>query len=184
MTPFSFVAFALVVAASYSLDDAKSGTSVTLGGLTSTAPADWKQAEAKPPRIYQFSVPKAEGDPRDADIIIFHFGQSGGGTAVANVARWKAMFVPPEGKTIDDVAKVDQFKVGAVDVTAVDIQGTYKFKERPFDPDAPVEMRPATRLIGIIFPTAQGTYYVRFIGPAKTIAAHKQDFDGWLKSFK
>src|SRR5947209_20476575 len=107
---------------------------VEIDGLKSAVPADWKQEEVTSKfRTHHFRIPHVADDKTDAEMVIFFFGAGSGGSADANVKRWKGMFVPPEGKQIDDVAKVDSFKVGNVNVTYLDVQGTYKFKERPFD---------------------------------------------------
>src|SRR5271170_4195424 len=93
------------------------GTVVKLDGLSSTAPASWKAGSpTSEMRMYQFVLPKADGDPLDAELIVFFFGKGGGGGIDANVQRWKEKFLPPEGKKIDDVTKVDKFKVGTVGV--------------------------------------------------------------------
>jgi hypothetical protein len=165
------------------IGNARAEAPVTLGAMKSSAPAEWKpQASASRMRAYQFAVPKAEGDPRDAEIIIFNFGAMGGGTPEQNIARWKGMFIPPEGKKIDDVAKVDAFRVGPAEVTYLDVQGTYRHKESPMA--ATEDLRPDSRMIAVMFETAQGPYYIRFVGPAKTVTAHKHQFDDWLKAFK
>jgi hypothetical protein len=162
------------------------GVVVTLDGLKSTAPAEWKQEEPsnKQMRLYQFRLPKVEGDKHDAELAIFFFGTGGGGSATENINRWKGFFIPPEGKTIDDVAKVTKMKVGDVDVTYLDVQGTYKYKERPFDPNAKEERRPEWRQLGIVFESKKGPYFFRLVGPAKTVAHYRKGFDDWLKAFK
>lgn len=169
-------------------DDSKKGTVVTLGALKSTAPADWK-AESIPEqsqkfRKYQFRIPKVQGDAHDAELIVYFFGQGGGGSVEDNIRRWKGMFLPPEGKTIDDVAKVTKMKVGDVDVTYFDVQGTYKHKDRPFDPNAKEERRPDYRMVSVIFASKDGPFFLRFIGPAKMIGQHKKGFDEWLQAFR
>jgi hypothetical protein len=157
---------------------------VSIGGLESRAPAAWKQQPTSQMRVYQFQIPKAEGDNADAEVAIFYFGPGGAGSVDANIARWKGMFAPPDGKTIDDVTKVSHFKVSGDDVTYLDIQGTYKFKARPFDPNAKVELKPDYRMLGVVFETPKGPYFVRFVGPAKTVGQQKTAFDDWLKAFK
>src|SRR6058998_1092831 len=75
---------------------------VDLDGLKATAPADWKQEKPKSRfRYAQFRVPRADGDDADAELVIF---KGLGGTVKQNVDRWKGSFIPPEGKTIDDVS--------------------------------------------------------------------------------
>ena len=80
------------------------GAVVDLDGLKSTTPGDWKEeAAANKMRYMQFRLPKKGDDKEDAELVIF---KGLGGGSKANIDRWKGMFIPPEGKTIDDVAKV------------------------------------------------------------------------------
>jgi hypothetical protein len=158
---------------------------VEVDGLKSTAPADWKPLEpTSRMRIYQFRVPRAAAEPADAQLTIFFFGKGSGGSAEANVRRWKGLFVPPSGKMIDDVAKVEKFNVGSVPVTYLDIEGTYRDKARPGDPNSPQELRPDYRFLGVIFQSPSGPYFLRLVGPAKTVGDQKHAFDEWLKAFK
>ena len=161
------------------------GSVVTMDGLSSRAPEAWKEAPAAGPmRFKQFTLPHVAGDSRDADLIIFFFGPGGGGDAEANVARWKTQFEPPAGKRIDEVSRVETFKVGAVKVTYFDVSGTYLFKARPMDPPESVEKRPGHRMIGVVFESPKGPYFMRLVGPGKTVAHYKPGFDAWLKAFK
>jgi hypothetical protein len=169
-------------------EDAQSsgkGTVITLDGLQSRTPADWvAEPTGSRMRAYQFRMPRVEGDSSDAELIIFFFGPGGGGSAKQNVERWKGMFVPPDGKSIDDVTKIEEFKVGEVPVTYVDVHGTYKFKAQPFNPNAKEELRPDSRMVAVVFESAKGPYFMRLVGPAKTVSQHKKGFDEWLKGFK
>jgi hypothetical protein len=163
----------------------KKATIVEIDGLKSAVPADWKQEESSNKvRTHQFRIPHVADDKTDAEMVIFFFGAGSGGSADANVKRWKGMFIPPEGKQIDDVAKVDNFKVGNVNVTYLDVHGTYKFKERPFDPAAKEELRPDHRMLGVVFDSPNGPYFFRLVGPAKTVEHNKKAFDDWVKGFK
>jgi hypothetical protein len=158
------------------------GTPVTIDGLTSSVPTSWTELPPKPMRFKSFTVPRAGGDKFDAELVVFHFGAGGGGDVQANLNRWKGMFVPPEGKKIDDVAKTQTFKVSGVDVTQVDVRGTYKYKPMPMAPDE--ELRPSHRMIAVVFASPQGPYFMRFVGPEKTIEKNKKDFDRFLRGFK
>ncbi|HWY87653.1 MAG TPA: hypothetical protein VNX28_13050 [Gemmataceae bacterium] len=154
------------------------GTVVTLGALKSTAPADWKsQAAANKFRAYQFAV-------GDAELVIFYFGEGGGGNPADNIARWKSQFLPPEGKTIEEVSKLDKLKVGSADLTYLDIQGTYLSKNPPFDPNAKTERKANYRRFGIFFACEGGPYFITLTGPARTLEQNKKSFDDWLKNFK
>ena len=162
-------------------DDGK-GVIVELDGYKSRAPAEWKEeAPGNQMRLTQFRLPKAEGDKTDAELVVF---KGIGGSAKANIDRWKGFFIPPEGKTIDDIAKVTEIKMSDVDAPYLDVKGTYKFKERPFDPNSKEERKPDYRMLGVVFETKKNPYHIRLVGPAKTVEKYKKDFDLWLKGFR
>jgi len=159
------------------------GAVVKLDGLESRTPADWQ--EEKPvsrTRLYQFWLSPIGDDKDNAEVVIFYFGEGQGGSAEDNIKRWKGFFVPPEGKRIGDVAKVQKMKVGAVPVTYLDIHGTFSF--RPFDPNAKTTLRANYRMLGVAFESKKGPYFIRMVGPADTVAYFKKGFDEWLKGFK
>jgi len=158
---------------------------IEIDGLKSTAPADWKSEKVTAKfRTHHFRIPHVADDKTDAELTIFFFGTGSGGSADDNVKRWKGFFIPPEGKKIEDVSKVENFKVGNVDVTYLDVQGTYKFKERPFDPTSKEELRPDYRMLGVVFESPKGPYFFRMVGPAKTVKQNKKAFEDWVKGFK
>jgi len=64
------------------------------------------------------------------------------------------------------------------------VQGTYLSRFPPFDPNAKVTEKPDFRLIGVVFENPKGPYFIRFVGPQKTVDTNKADFDAWLKRFK
>jgi hypothetical protein len=175
--------FAILVLAVLSFADDRAGAGdkgivITLGAVKSTAPADWKnQAPANKFRAYQFAV-------GDAELVIFYFGEGGGGSPNDNVTRWKSQFVPPDGKTIDEASKVEKLKVGKAELTYVDIHGTFLSKNPPFDPNAKTERKSNYRRLGVYFATEGGPYFITLTGPAKTVEQSKKGFDDWLKNFK
>jgi hypothetical protein len=104
-------------------------------------------------------------------------------SAADNIKRWKSLFLPPTGKTIDEVSKVDKFKVGDVGITYLDMSGTYKYRN-PADPNAKEEKKADFRFFGVIFESPNGPYFIRLTGPARTLEQQKKAFDDWLKNFK
>src|SRR5262245_43325533 len=79
---------------------------VELGGLKSKFPAGWKaEKPSNKLRKYQASIPKADGDSDNAELVVFFFGPGGGGGTDENIDRWKKQFIAPKGKTIDEVSK-------------------------------------------------------------------------------
>lgn len=177
---FAIVAPALTTEQPAAAADDK-GVVVELDGLKSRAPAEWKEeAPSNQMRLAQFSLPKVKDDKQDAEIVIF---KGIGGSTKDNVERWKKMFIPPEGKNLDDVAKIKESKVAGAAVTYLDVQGTYKYKARPFDPNAKEELRPNFRMLGVVF-EKDNPYHIRLVGPAKTVEHYQKGFDNWINSFK
>jgi hypothetical protein len=173
--------FALMIAVGVSADDKKGGE-VILDGLKSKTPADWKEEEpSNNMRFAQFKLPKAGEDKDDAELIIF---KNLGGSAKDNVARWKGQFLPPEGKTIDDVAKVTEIKIGGMEATLVDVTGTYLFKARPIDPTDKAVRKPGYRMLAIHFKNKDNLYHIKLTGPAATVEKYKKGFDEWIANFK
>jgi hypothetical protein len=162
------------------------GDVVEIGGLKSKVPAGWKvQEPSNKLRMYQMSIPKVEGDKDNAELVVFFFGTGGGGGTEDNIKRWKTQFIAPEGKSIDDVSKLEKYKVGkAADVICLDISGTYKYKFPPNDPRAKEERKENYRRFNVIFDTDKGSYFITLTGPAKTMQKNKEAFDGWIKAFK
>lgn len=151
---------------------------VTLDGFSSTVPADWQeQPVSGGMRFKHFLLPRTEKDTRDAEVIVFYFGKGQGGGVEENVTRWKMTFDPPGGKS-------EALKGTAVKTTVFDVSGTYLHKSRPMDTSIPAERRPEHRMIGVVLETPNGPYFVRFVGPEKSVAKHKAAFDAWIKGFK
>src|SRR5262245_49933395 len=118
-------ALAALVWARWSGADDKKGVEVKLDNLQSRAPSEWKPEKPQfNTRLHQFRLPKVESDKEDAEVSVSHFGAGQGGGVAENIQRWKGMFVPPQGKTIDDVAKIEKMKIGGMEVTYLDVQGT------------------------------------------------------------
>jgi hypothetical protein len=177
------LAFCIGTGAAGRVEDKKEkGTVVELDDLRSGAPADWKEeAPSNQMRLAQFRLPHKDDDKYDAELVIF---KGLGGSARDNVARWKGQFTPPSGKKIDDVAKVEEIKIGGHQAIYLDVQGDYLMKTRPFDPSDKGEKRPDYRLLAIHLNGPKTVYHIRLVGPAKTVEAYKKGFEEWLKNFK
>jgi hypothetical protein len=156
------------------------GTVVDLDGIKAAAPASWKEeAPSNKMRFAQFRIKAKEGD--DAELVIF---KGLGGGAKQNVDRWKGQFIPPEGKTADDVAKVSDIMIGGKKAVRLDISGTYKFKAAPFDPNSKEERKPHYKMVAIYFDGPQDVYQIKLTGPEKVVDEHMKEFDDWIKAFK
>ncbi len=66
----------------------------------------------------------------------------------------------------------------------LDITGTWKFKERPFDPKSKEMLLDDWRVIWVIVEEKDETHHFRLSGPEQTVNAHAKDFEKWIKSLK
>ncbi|OWK40920.1 hypothetical protein [Fimbriiglobus ruber] len=155
---------------------------VKFGKLSATAPAEWKSEKpANRLRSNQFKVLSGmEGVP-DAEVYVMPDSDP---NPDKSFPRWKASFVPPDGKTIDDIAKVTKFEIPGAKVQVLDITGTWKFKERPFDPKSKEELRPEYRVVWVIVETKDEAAHLRISGPAAVVDKHYPAFEKWIKSAK
>src|SRR5262249_15405441 len=143
MHRFAIALVALTVSLAVRADD--KGTLTDLDGLKSTTPANWKSEKPMGMnRVYQFTIPKSEGEKFDTTWLIFQ-SPGGAGGVEANIARWKNRVKPAEGAKPEDAYKTSEFAVGDAKVTMFEATGIYMFKARPMDTQA--EARPDHKFI-------------------------------------
>ncbi len=150
------------------------------GGLSWTIPGDWKRLPDRPMRAGTWMIPEA-GASEPGELAVFYFGPNQGGGIDANVQRWIGQFVQPDGKPSDKVAKITKQKVGAHQVTRVELTGTYTASMGPM---APKSNKPGYRLLGAIVEGPEGAVFFKITGPEKAVDAAKADFDTVIKSVK
>ena len=155
---------------------------VKIGKLSAPAPAGWvPEKPGNRLRSYQFKIPGAKDTP-DAELIVHPESDP---KAEKVFPRWKAAFVPPDGKTVDDVAKVSKVEgVKGAKIDVLDFTGTWKYKERPFDPKSKEEMRDDYRVIWVVVADADEATHIRLSGPRETVDKHYPEFEKWLKALK
>jgi hypothetical protein len=150
------------------------------GSLSFTAPTGWQpRAPASTMRVAEFVVPKTAGDPEDAEVIVYFFGGTGG-SVDANVQRWIGQFERPKGAPADGGRT--SFNVGTLKVTTVDVSGTYIAEVRPGATER--HNKPNYRMRAAVVETPKGPYFVKFTGPAATVAAGMSGFDAFIKSLR
>lgn len=155
---------------------------VPFGKLKAAAPADWRNEKpSNRLRSHQFKLPS--GDPSLADAEVYVMPESPPDPAKV-FPRWKATVVPPDGKTADDVAKESKFEAGGATVHLLDATGTWKYRERPFDPKSKEELRPEYRVVWAVVQHGDEASHVRLSGPQAVVAKHYPAFERWLRSMK
>lgn len=147
-----------------------------------TAPDGWvARTPSSKMRLAEFALPHAAGDAEDASLAIYWFGGAAGGVA-ANVDRWLGQFVQADGRATKDVAKIDKRTVGPFAVTVVDVAGTFNAEMTPGSGVAATKT--GWRMLGAIVEAPEGAYFVKAIGPQKTLDLWKASFDAFLGSLK
>lgn len=131
-------------------------------------------------RLAEFVVPRVQGDSEDGELIVYFFGGSGG-SVDANIERWIGQFQPAAGKAPAKPARVVT-SVGPLKVTSVDVSGTYIAEMRPGAPER--FNKPNFRMRAAVVETPKGPYFVKFTGPARTVAQASAAFDQFIKSLR
>lgn len=153
------------------------------GHLTFHPPAAWHtRTPASSMRVAEFVIPHAPGDPEDAELIVYYFGAQGGGGAQANIDRWIGQMQGPGRKSAADSAKTESRTINGLAISEVDVSGTYVAEVRPGSSEH--YNKPDFRLIAAVVNTPNGPYYIKLTGPARTVAAAKPAYDGFLSSLK
>jgi hypothetical protein len=149
-------------------------------GLTFEAPKSWKST---PPtsqmRSAELKVDPLEGDDYPAELIVFTF-PGGAGTAEANIQRWQSLFKDANGNP----PRIETSKVKGknVEVVRAETHGEYHPAQFPGRPPEPV--RKDARLLGAIIMGENVGYYVRMVGPDKTMTKLRPAFDEMLKTME
>jgi len=161
----------------------KSGQPLDLGPVTLQAPSEWTST---PPtsmmRKAQFTLPRAEGDGEDGELVIFYFQGEGGGVD-ANFRRWAGQFAQPDSTPSFDKATTANTTVDGMPLSTMELSGTYVAPITPMDPSKR-HNKPNFRLLGAVLETSNGPYFFKLTGPEKTIEKWAGAFDEFLKSAK
>lgn len=151
------------------------------GGVSWKAPEGWKVEPQRPMRVVTYKIPAAKGDADDAELAVFYFGSGQGGSVDANLKRWFGQFEQPDGKPSEKAAKTKKEKIGGLDVTTVDLAGTYTGAMGPMGPKS---SKTGFRLLGAIVEGPGGAVFFKLTGPAKTVEAARPSFRKMLASLQ
>lgn len=154
-------------------------TEAKVAELVLAVPKEWEKGEASSPmRMAEYTLPGPGGD---AELVVYRF-KGGAGGVEENVARWKGQFQPPEGKSIDDVSKVETVEVGDLKVTMVDISGRFVAAVRPGAPAKHDE--PDYRMLAAIVEGSGDPFFLKATGPGKTLEVWAESFRTMIEGLK
>jgi hypothetical protein len=133
-------------------------------------PAGWRiLPNPSPIRIATYLVPRAAGDGADAEVSV----SRAGGDESANIQRWVDQFEAASQP------KRRAQKVRGLDVTLVEIEGTYT---STMDPSA--GPRPGWALLAAIVRSPGQPYFFKMIGPAATVHGARTSFAKLVESIQ
>jgi hypothetical protein len=132
------------------------------------APKEWV---SKPPpdqiTAVQFEL---ESKGQIAFVTLTRLGGEGGGLAF-NIKRWRGQVMLPEVPEQELVKSVGSLKVAGVPAYYADL-------DNPKGPAA------KNRILGVVVPLGQETWFVKMIGPRAWVGQNKNAFETFLKSFQ
>jgi len=131
-------------------------------------------------RAATYTIAPASGDRASAECGVYFFGAGQGGTVEANLERWKGQFKGLDGKVAP--AQIAKRTVHGLTVTTIDTAGEYSGLGGPMA--AASRAVPGYRLLGAIVEASGGNMFIKFTGPAKTIAENQRKFEQMLASFR
>ncbi len=139
--------------------------------LAWTKPDAWTEApNPSPMRKATYKIAKAAGDSEDAECSV----SLAGGSPDANVQRWEGQFGGAK-------AKLDKKTVNSVEVTIVELEGTFGAGPMMGGSGEP---KPDYAMLSAIAAVDAGqAYFFKVTGPKKTVLAARADFDKLVASF-
>src|SRR5215813_7930458 len=154
-------------------------TSAT-GELKFKVPDGWiTEKPSSTMRVGQYRLPKVEGDADDASLVLYFFGTGQGGNVSDNVDRWINQMEQPDGRPSKDKAKTETLTVNGMKVTTVDVSGTYTAQ---MSPGSETRHNDANqRLRAAVIESPKGNYFVKLVGPEKTVSRWDQSFMDYVK---
>ena len=143
-------------------------------GLRWDVPTAWKSvSNASPMRKATYRAPKVEGDTDEPELTVIQAG----GTVEANLDRWAGQF---EGGK-ESLDRKDR-TVAGLKVAVAEAHGTFNGGGMPGAPAA--GPKSGWALLGAIVQTPGTSWFFKMVGPAKSVAAAKADFDKLINSLR
>lgn len=125
-----------------------------------SVPSSWRPAAPRPMRAASWLVPPVAGDETGAECAVYFFAPGLGGSVEANLDNWVRQFEAAQPTA------PSQTKTHGWTVTKVEVEGTLRGTE----PHA------GYKLLGAIVQGERGSYFVKLVGPRRTVSDAHRDF--------
>ncbi len=150
----------------------------TAGGITWKAPASF---QSRHPNSSMRSAEYVLGDINDeqanAELVVYYFGASQGGSVRENLDRWRNQFSPDKRAAKETSAQVDK-----LEVTILDVRGVYLGMAMPGQ--TPSEPKAQQRMLAAVVEGLEGPVFFKVVGPEKLITANEKAFQAMIHSIK
>ena len=151
------------------------------GELRLKAPDGWvSERPSSSMRVSQYQLPSAEGDTEGASLVVYYFGAGQGGSVDANLERWIGQMQTPDGRPAKDKAKTENTTVNGLKVTLLDVAGTYAGGD--MGGGGAAQSKPNFRMRAGVIETPKGAYFIKLVGPEKTVSRWDQAFQEFVRS--
>jgi hypothetical protein len=139
-----------------------------------------KETPSSAMRKAQFKLPKQGADTEDGSLVVFMFGRGEGGSVDDNIQRWVGQYEQPDGRPSKDVAQTSTRRVNGMSVTELDVSGTCVAETMP---GSGQRLRKENwRTLAAIVESDHGSYFVKAMGPAATMAHWEAGFRQYVSS--
>lgn len=156
------------------------GKPVEMGGAKSATSSMWKEGTATKPELYKFTFPKQGSEKEDAVMVVAPAPE---GKEEEIFDGFKKQFTPSKGdKFADDDIKVLKKKFDKVNVSLLEVNGTYEKKAS--GGSAEVKKFEKYRLYAALVEVGDKKFLVTAVGPGNNLRRNGSDFRAWLAAFK
>lgn len=159
---------------------APASSSASTGELQFKTPGGWSsETPSSSMRVGQYQLPAADGDAEPASLVVYYFGAGQGGSVQANLDRWTGQIQQPNGGSSKDKAKTESLTVNGMNVTLLDVSGTYAGGDMG---GGAGQSKPNFRMRAGVIETPKGGYFIKLVGPERTVGKWDDSFMEFIKS--
>ncbi len=148
-------------------------------GLVTHVPKVWNQAApSSSMRLAQFAT-QDEAGKQTAELIFYYFGPGQGGSAEANIARWRSQFHRADGTLPEP--RISKLSPSGLPITRVRLQGSYA---RGIGAGPGGTGKPDQTLVAALLQTHKGLVTIQLHGDTVLVDTLEAGFDAMLDAIK
>lgn len=162
--------------------DSASTVILAVDNLRFEVPTDWNTEKPdSDARKAQYEL--AGPDTSDAaSLVVYYFGPGGAGNLQANIDRWVGQFADTDGQPPQEQSRVTARTIDGMQIHSVDVSGRYIAQVTPGSDER--YDKPDYRMMAAIIETQDGRYYIKAVGPRRTINQHARAITMFLDSVR